>query len=145
MNGIPRIKVSQDIEKVTIPGRKNLYRLFDSNGKALCDLLTKIGETQPIAGERVLCRHPFLGTKRAYVTATSVKCLYKLYWADGKVQQELPSWEEVRTYALQQIETLRKDHQRNLNPTPYKVSVTDRLYTFLHQLWMDSVPIGELA
>ncbi|CAF1424441.1 unnamed protein product [Rotaria magnacalcarata] len=145
LNGIPRIKVSQDIEKVTIPGRKNLYRLYDSNGKALCDLMTKTDEPEPIAGERVLCRHPFFATKRAYVTPTSVQCMYKLYWANGQIQHALPTWHEVRTFAQQQIETLRKDHRRNLNPTPYKVSVSDSLHLFLHKLWMSSVPIGELA
>ncbi|CAF2045392.1 unnamed protein product [Rotaria magnacalcarata] len=145
LNGIPRIKVSQDIEKVTIPGRKNLYRLYDSNGKALCDLMTKTDEPEPIAGERVLCRHPFFATKRAYVTPTSVQCMYKLYWANGQIQHALPTWHKVRTFAQQQIETLRKDHRRNLNPTPYKVSVSDSLHLFLHKLWMSSVPIGELA
>lgn len=145
MNGTPRIKISQDIAKVTIPGRKNLYRLYDNQGKALCDLLTKMEEPAPVAGERVLSRHPFFATKRAYVTPTSVKCMYELYWADGRIQQTLPTWQEARDYAHQQIKTLRKDHRRNLNPTPYKVSVSDYLYSFFHALWMNSVPIGELA
>ncbi|CAF1020396.1 unnamed protein product [Rotaria sp. Silwood1] len=145
LNGIPRIKLSQEIEKVTIPGRKNLYRFYDSNGEALCDLMTKSDEPEPIAGVRILCREPFFESKRAYVTPTSVHCMYKLYWANGQIQHALPSWQEVRNYAQQQISTLRKDHRRHLNPTPYKVSVTDRLYSFLHQLWIDSIPIGELA
>ncbi|CAF4749116.1 unnamed protein product [Rotaria sp. Silwood1] len=145
LNGTPRIKVSQDIEKVTIPGRKNLYRFYDSHGLALCDLMTTADEPEPIAGTRMLCRHPFFETKRAYVTPTTVQCMYRLYWADGQIQHALPTWQEVRSYAQQQIETLRKDHRRNLNPTPYKVSITDRLYKFLHKLWVQSVPIGELA
>ena len=42
------------------------------------------------------------------------------------------------------MESLRKDHKRDLNPTPYKVSVTNDLFQFMHKLWMKSVPIGEL-
>lgn len=129
---------------MTIPGRKNLYRIYGHDGKALCDLLTKSDETPPRKGEKLLSRHPFLDQRRAYVTPTSVADLYKLYWADGQIQQHLPTLKEVRDYAKQQIHELRKDHVRDLNPTPYKVSVTDGLFQFMHDLWMKSVPIGEL-
>lgn len=130
---------------MTIPGRKNLYRLYGQDGKALCDLMTKADEAEPVAQTRILCRHPFLEKKRAYVTPSSVQPMYQLYWADGHIQRPLPTWPEVRTFAQKQIHSLRKDHIRNLNPTPYKVSVTDDLYTFMHQLWIESVPIGELS
>ncbi|CAF1259571.1 unnamed protein product [Rotaria magnacalcarata] len=142
--GSPRIKVSQDIEKVTIPGRKNLYRLYGHDGKALCDLLTRIDEPEPEASVRILSRHPFSEQKRAYVTPSSVHSLYKLYWADGEIKGPMPSLKQVRTHAREQINELRKDHKRDLNPTPYKVSVTDALFQFMHKLWMKSVPIGEL-
>ncbi len=136
--------MSQDIEKVTIPGRKNIYRLYGHDGKALCDILTRIDEAAPLASTRMLSRHPFLEQKRAYVTPTSVQSLYRLYWSDGKINGVLPSLKEVRAYAREQIDQLRKDHKRDLNPTPYKVSVTDGLFQFMHKLWMKSVPIGEL-
>ncbi|CAF3356058.1 unnamed protein product [Rotaria sp. Silwood1] len=142
--GSPRIKVSQDIEKVTIPGRKNLYRLYGHDGKALCDVLTKIDEPPPETAVRMLSRHPFSEQKRAYVTPTSVRNLYNLYWADGEMKYSLPTLKQIRTYVREQIDELRKDHKRDLNPTPYKVSVTDDLFQFMHKLWMKSVPIGEL-
>lgn len=107
--------------------------------------MTRNDESEPIANARILCRHPFLEKKRAYVTPSSVQSMYKLYWDNGDIKQSLPTWEEVRTYAAQQIDSLRKDHLRYLNPTPYKVSITDDLFTFMHHLWMQSVPIGELA
>lgn len=129
---------------MTIPGRKNLYRLYGHDGKALCDILTGIDEPAPIAYTRMLSRHPFLEQKRAYVTPTSVESLYRLYWSNGQIQGAVPTLKEVRTYARQQMEQLRKDHKRDLNPTPYKVSVTDSLFQFMHRLWMKSVPIGEL-
>ncbi|UJR19969.1 hypothetical protein I4U23_023101 [Adineta vaga] len=137
LEGSPRIKLSQDIAKVTIPGRKNLYRLYGQDGKALCDLMTKIDESPPTAKSRILCRHPFLEKKRAYITPSSVQSMYNLYWSDGEIKHSLPTWEEARTFAQEQIQSLRKDHIRNLNPTPYKVSVTDELYSFMHQLWIE--------
>ena len=82
--------------------------------------------------------------RRAYVTPTSVESLYKLYWADGTIKQTLPTLKEIRDYAKLQFDQVRKDHVRDLNPTPYKVSVTDDLFQFMHELWMKNVPIGEL-
>ncbi len=110
----------------------------------MCDVLTRIDEPAPLESTRMLSRHPFLEQKRAYVTPTSVQSLYHLYWSDGKINGVLPTLKEVRTYAREQIDRLRKDHKRDLNPTPYKVSVTDDLFQFMHKLWMKSVPIGEL-
>jgi len=107
--------------------------------------MTNVNEAEPLAHVRILCRHPFIENKRAYVTPSSVQSLYNLYWTDGQIQYPLPTWEEARMYAKQQIESLRKDHRRYLNPTPYKVSISNELYSFMHQLWIESVPIGELA
>ncbi|CAF1060501.1 unnamed protein product [Adineta ricciae] len=144
LNGSARIKLSQDVEKVTIPGRKNLYRIFGSDGKALCDLLTKFEELSPKEGERILVHHPYADQRRAYVTPNSSVSLYKLYWSDGKIQETLPRLKEIREYAKDQLEQLRKDHIRDLNPTPYKVSLTAELFKYMHDLWIANVPIGEL-
>ena len=132
------------MEKVTIPGRKHVYRLFGQDGKALCDLLTRIDEPAPQPSVRILTRHPFSEQRRAFVTPKTVQNLYKLYWADGEVKEKLPTLSEIRDYVQKQVDHLRKDHLRDLNPTPYKVSVTDSLFQFMHELWMKSVPIGEL-
>ena len=51
---------------------------------------------------------------------------------------------QSKKYSKDQINHLRKDHIRDLNPTPYKVSLTDGLFQFMHELWMKNVPIGEL-
>jgi len=144
LSGSPRIKISQEVEKVTIPSRKNLYRIYGHDGKALCDLLTKFDEPPPKAGVKILSRHPFADQRRAYVTPTAVVDLYKLYWADGVIKEALPTLKDIRDYAKGQIDHLRKDHIRDLNPTPYKVSLTEGLFQFMHDLWIRNVPIGEL-
>lgn len=59
IEGSPRIKLSQDIAKVMIPGQKDIYRIFNTEGHPLVDLICRKGETPPEAGKRVLCRHPF--------------------------------------------------------------------------------------
>ncbi|KAK6617781.1 hypothetical protein RUM43_014009 [Polyplax serrata] len=122
INGRPRIKLSQDVGKITMPGKKTAYRLYGSDGHALIDLMQKAGEEPPKVGEKVLCRHPFQESKRAYVIPSRVEPLYKVWWSGGYITQPLPDLEEVRERVQSCLGTLRNDHKRNLNPTPYKVT-----------------------
>ncbi|XP_017856973.1 PREDICTED: nicotinate phosphoribosyltransferase isoform X1 [Drosophila arizonae] len=145
INGQARIKLSQDVEKVTMPGNKNAYRLYSADGHALIDLLQKDSELPPAVGQKVLCRHPFQESKRAYVIPSHVESLYKVYWKAGKICQQLPTLEQVREKVQISLKTLRNDHKRTLNPTPYKVAVSDNLYNFIHDLWLQNAPIGELS
>lgn len=78
INDQPRIKLSQDVEKVTMPGNKNVYRLYGGDGHALIDLMQKKCEPPPVVGQRVLCRHPFQESKRAYVIPARVEALYNV-------------------------------------------------------------------
>lgn len=145
INGQPRIKLSQEVGKVTIPGRKDAYRLYGSDGYALIDLLQRSTEEVPQVKQKVLCRHPFQESKRAYVIPTRVEPLHKVYWKNGKLCQSLPTLQEIRNRVQESLKTLRNDHKRNLNPTPYKVAVSDDLYNFIHDLWLQNAPIGELS
>lgn len=153
-----------------MPGNKNAYRLYSADGHALIDLLQKDSELPPAVGQKVLCRHPFQESKRAYVIPSHVESLYKIYWKAGKICQLLPTLEQVREKVQISLKTLRNDHKRTLNPTPYKVeqlksilipftnllhsichasplqvAVSDNLYNFIHDLWLQNAPIGELS
>lgn len=145
INGHARIKLSQDVEKVTMPGNKNAFRLFGADGHALIDLLQKGDEPAPEVGQKVLCRHPFQESKRAYVIPTRVESLFKVYWKDGEILQPMPCLAVIRERVQCSLKTVRNDHKRTLNPTPYKVAVSDSLYNFIHDLWLQNAPIGELS
>ncbi|CAD6193575.1 unnamed protein product [Caenorhabditis auriculariae] len=58
-SGIPKIKLSQEVAKISIPGRKKCYRLYGRAGYAIIDLLTLEHEEAPKAHTEILCRHPF--------------------------------------------------------------------------------------
>lgn len=60
VNDQPCIKLSEEFQKVTFPGKKNAYRLYDKENCPLVDLLTKADEPAPVVGEAFLCRHPFI-------------------------------------------------------------------------------------
>lgn len=82
----PCIKISLDLAKVTIPSRKNVYRIFGREGYALLDLLTGSHEQQPKILDKILCRHPFEESKRCFATPSRIECLLQIWWQDGKVK-----------------------------------------------------------
>jgi len=146
IEGAPRIKLSQDIDKVMIPGQKDIYRIFNTEGQPLVDLICRKGEAAPTIGQRVLCRHPFQESKRANVTPTSVQRLLDVVWnGPKKFCKEPKTPDETRDFAITQLASMRADMTRPHNPTPYKVSVTNSLYMFLHELWQSNMPVPELS
>lgn len=146
INNQPRMKLSEDVSKVSIPCKKRCYRLYGKEGYALVDLMVGENEPAPKVGERILCRHPFNESKRAYVVPQQVEELLKCYWkgSSEKVREELPPLKDIRDRCMKQLEQMRPDHLRRLNPTPYKVSVSAKLYDFIHFLWLNEAPVGEL-
>eukprot|EP00735_Rhodelphis_limneticus_P009049 TRINITY_DN2502_c1_g1::TRINITY_DN2502_c1_g1_i1::g.19330::m.19330 TRINITY_DN2502_c1_g1::TRINITY_DN2502_c1_g1_i1::g.19330 ORF type:complete len:535 (-),score=154.22,sp/Q55G10/PNCB_DICDI/56.18/0.0,NAPRTase/PF04095.11/3.9e-29,QRPTase_N/PF02749.11/0.14 TRINITY_DN2502_c1_g1_i1:310-1914(-) len=143
LDGVARIKISQDVNKVSIPCRKAAYRLYGKDGHPLVDLMMREIDTPPQAGSKVMCCHPFQEQKRVYVVPQKVEPLTVEVW-NGKMLIDLPSIEDVKAYTAAQLASLREDHKRFLNPTPYKISVSEELYQYIHQLWSDSIPIPEL-
>ncbi len=156
INKTPRIKLSQDLEKLVIPGKKSAYRLYGENGRAVVDVLQHHDENPPQVGVKMLVRHPFEESKRAYITPYKVKPLLTLVWdgirsvnstATNKTEQlctPIPSLDSRRSQCLAEVAALREDHKRSVNPTPYKVSVSESLYKFIHELWQENAPIQNL-
>eukprot|EP00740_Mantoniella_antarctica_P005254 CAMPEP_0181357196 /NCGR_PEP_ID=MMETSP1106-20121128/4822_1 /TAXON_ID=81844 /ORGANISM="Mantoniella antarctica, Strain SL-175" /LENGTH=531 /DNA_ID=CAMNT_0023470023 /DNA_START=58 /DNA_END=1653 /DNA_ORIENTATION=+ len=148
IDGTARIKLSQDVEKVTIPGRKEAYRLYLKNGEPVVDVMLEGTEPPPQADARILCRHPFISTKRAFVQPARVERLYHLVWdgAGAGVPEGLDlDLLTARARCTASIKLMRSDHLRYTNPTPYKVSVSEKLYDFIHKLWLEEAPVGEIV
>lgn len=146
INGHPRIKLSQEVGKLVIPGKKVVYRLFGKDGCMLLDLMQLSDEPPPTVGTKVLCRHPFQEQKRAFVTPSAVEPLLAALFdgTAGGAQVEL-DLASSRRRCVSQLDQMRADHTRPLNPTPYKVSISERLYEFMHRLWLTEAPIQDLA
>eukprot|EP00283_Hemiselmis_rufescens_P007101 CAMPEP_0173429430 /NCGR_PEP_ID=MMETSP1357-20121228/8148_1 /TAXON_ID=77926 /ORGANISM="Hemiselmis rufescens, Strain PCC563" /LENGTH=550 /DNA_ID=CAMNT_0014393619 /DNA_START=32 /DNA_END=1684 /DNA_ORIENTATION=- len=140
----PRIKLSQEIKKVSVPGKKVLYRLYGKAGYPLVDLMQLEEEEAPKPAERVMCRHPLDPTKRVVCVPAQVLKLHHIVW-DGGPCQENPTISEVRSRAMKELSELRHDHVRHLNPTPYKVSLSENLFKTMYDLWREEAPILELT
>lgn len=143
VNNEPRMKLSNDSRKITIPGRKECYRLYNAADEPIIDLLIPVGQLPPQPHKRILCRHPYDANKRCYVTPSRVESLHRCVW-DGRLTAPFPSAQEIKQHVKYQLDSFREDHLRRLNPTPYKLSVTADLYTFMHELWLQETPIAEL-
>ncbi len=147
IKNVPRIKLSEEVEKVVIPCRKNIYRLWGGvSSFPLIDVIQSVSEPAPEPGVQLFCRHPFIESRRAHITPTRVENLISLAW-DGENGIAPPfrcSLVESRERCLSQVAALRSDHLQPVNPTPYKVSVSSVMYDYFHELWLREAPIAEL-
>lgn len=72
VEGKPRIKLSQDVSKMTLPGKKICYRLQGAKNYPIIDIMVKENGVVPEVGQRILCLHPFDEKKRAVSPSVSV-------------------------------------------------------------------------
>jgi len=141
LNGKARIKLSADLVKVLLPGRKRAFRLFDKEGMPQLDLLVEVNDDIPKAGEEVKCLLPFSedGGGKTYVPAR-VEELLQTVW-DEKGASEIPNLMESRDTCVNGIKTLNPDMVRSKDPLAYEIYVSDKLYKDLHSLWEASKQI----
>jgi len=146
-NGNPRIKLSQEMVKVSVPGKKLLYRFYNASGKCLADVMMSEDEVlkngPPKQGERFVLRHPMEASKRAVCTPARVEALLTCVWK-GELKMSYPAIQHVRAHASSEIKSLRQEHIRPNDPVPYKVSLSQSLFTMMHDLWQAEAPIPEL-
>lgn len=143
INSEARIKLSESIAKMTLPAKKDGYRLYGEQGHPILDLMIMEDEEKPRAGKKVLCCHPFEANKRTYVTPARVEALHHLVW-DGKIRDDNRALTDIRKYSMRKVKSLRRDHLRALNPTPYKVSLSEKLFDFSHTMWKREAPVREI-
>jgi nicotinate phosphoribosyltransferase len=123
INGIPRIKLSENIEKITIPCKKYVFRLFNSDDIAVMDLMTNSPDlSEYIDNEgNIFCVDPknlekFVKVKYCRYEELLVNVLIK------GIECNKQNLCEAKARCSKQIQQMRKDHLKSLNPTPYKVS-----------------------
>lgn len=145
INGSPTIKLSETMGKITIPAKKRCFRLYNSNNKAMDDIMIIADEEPPKVGKLCMCRDPFNEGRRVNIIPSKVEELHQIYWKDGKMQQYIPSLSDIRNRVINGIKDTRQDHIRAENPTPYKVSVSPKLYSLIHDLWQEVRPIETIS
>jgi putative nicotinate phosphoribosyltransferase len=121
---VDTIKISGNPEKVTTPGLKRVYRIINKgNGKAEGDYIALEWEN-PQEEDPLKMFHPVHTFISKYVTNFEARELHKDIIKNGKLVYDLPSLEEIRSYARNSLELLWPEYRRTLNPTPYPVDLS---------------------
>lgn len=124
---IPKIKVSENIEKITNPGYKRLYRFYDNvTNKALADYVALAHEVIPT--DEITIFDPVAPWKRKTLTNYSVRELQVPIFVKGKSVYEIPNLEEISTYSIKEMETIWDEVKRLHYPHDYYVDLSQELY-----------------
>ena len=125
---VPKINLSENVSKITIPSSKMVYRLFDMNsGKAIADVLTLDGEEIDESKPYTLF-DPDFTWKRKEIDSFVARPLLVPIFKSGKCVYCEPSLEEIRDYCSEQIDTLWDEVKRFENPHKYYVDLSKELW-----------------
>ena len=131
---IPKIKVSENTEKITNPGFKCVYRYYDKDsGKALADELClrdeKIDFTKP---------HDIFDPNATWKVKTlenyTVRELLEPIFKNGELVYKLPKLDDIQKYCAEQVDTLWDEVKRFDNPHTYYVDLSQKLWDIKDRL-----------
>ena len=131
---VPKIKISENVGKITTPHYKKVYRLYDrDNGKAEADLICLydevIDDSQPY--ELFDPEHTW---KRKLLTGYVAKPLHECIFKDGKQVYELPTIEQIRKHCAEDIDSMWDEVRRFSNPHNYYVDLSQKLWDVKHNM-----------
>lgn len=125
---IPKINLSENVKKITIPSSKSVYRLFDmDSGKAIADVLTtdseEIDDTKPYE-----LFDPDFTWKRKEIENYVARPLLVKIFDKGECVYTSPALSEIRDYCAEQIDSLWDEVKRFENPHKYYVDLSEKLW-----------------
>ena len=127
---IPKIKLSENTEKVTNPGNKMIYRIYEKDsGKIKADLICLVDEIYRENEDLLLFDplEPWKKTKLKGGTYT-MRPIMKQIFKDGECCYTSPSVMEIREYCRQELDTLWDETRRLVNPHQVYVDLSKKLY-----------------
>ncbi len=125
---IPKIKISETTEKITNPGEKEVYRIYDENGSAIADLITKKGEELDLSKP-----YRYVDPKKPWKNRMFENCTAKKLQVpiivDGKRVAEPRSLDEIRSYVKDQLKNeIWDEEQRFQNPHIHYLDMSPYYY-----------------
>ncbi|PNJ07852.1 NAPRT isoform 6, partial [Pongo abelii] len=120
VGGQPRMKLTEDPEKQTLPGSKAAFRLLGSDGSLLMDVLQLAEEPEPQAGQELRVWPPG-AQEPCTVRPAQVEPLLRLCLQQGQLCEPLPSLAESRALAQLSLSQLSPEHRRLRSPAQYQV------------------------
>jgi nicotinate phosphoribosyltransferase len=129
LNDEPRFKISENIEKQTLPAMKQIYRFYDEEDQFYGDAITLDHESAP---HRMY--HPHITNKNADTSRFTSGPLLKEVMRDGKISGTQPAIAQSAAYMRERLEQLPSEYKRFDNPHIYKVGISQSLMDIRDQL-----------
>ncbi|MEO9003709.1 MAG: nicotinate phosphoribosyltransferase [Ginsengibacter sp.] len=123
VNGQPKIKLSENIQKVTLPGVKQVYRYKDESGHFIADA---IGLAQNEIPQRMI--HPYDSEKSMMLDPAMATPMLNQVMANGQSLLSKYEPKDVAAYSKMRLQLLPEEHKRFNNPHIYKVGVSEPLH-----------------
>ena len=134
----PKIKISENVGKITNPHFKKLYRFYGADtGKAIADYLCLHDETVN-DGEDLEIFDPEATWKRKKVYNFHARELQVPVFRNGELVYQLPTLNEIRSYCREQVDTLWDEVKRFDNPHTYYVDLSQKLWEIKYRLLKDN-------
>ncbi len=124
INGQPKMKLSENIEKVTLPCKKQVYRCFDSDGNFYRDAIL-LADENPNEAEYIF--HPIYPERSTKIISLQKEPLLQLVVKKGDIISEQKNTEEIHQYLVKRAALLPEEHQRFISPHIYKVGISEKL------------------
>ncbi|XP_058132107.1 nicotinate phosphoribosyltransferase [Dasypus novemcinctus] len=141
VGGQPRMKLTEDAEKQTLPGSKAAFRLLGSDGALLLDLLQLAEEPPPQAGQQLRV-WPRGSQEPLTVSPAHVEPLLRLWFQRGQLCEPLPSLAESRALAQLSLSRLSPAQRRPQNPSPCQVALSEKLRDLVGSLGARGPPVS---
>ena len=130
----PKIKISENVGKITTPHYKKIYRFVGKDtGKAIADYMCVHDETVDDSKD-IEIFDPEATWKRKTVYNYTAKELQVPVFRNGELVYELPTLEQIRDYAIAQVDTLWDEVKRFDNPQTYYVDLSQKLWDIKYGL-----------
>ena len=129
----PVMKVSDNPAKITNPGIKQVWRLYDGDGFFRADIIGLYDESMSV-GKQITYYHPLNDYQQFSFKAAKAEALLHPKIINGAYTGTKETLQELHQRTAQQLECLHPTSRRLLNPHIYKVSLTDTLFTMKQKL-----------
>lgn len=124
INNIPKMKLSENIEKITLPGKKEVYRYYDKEGSFYRDAIL-LNDEKPECIENIYHRvHPEKFTK---VSSLKHEKLLHEVMKEGSITLDKATTSEIYDYLLNRSAKLPDEHKRFISPHIYKIGISGKL------------------
>ena len=134
-NGMPKIKISSNLEKMTTPGVKKIMRFYDMEGLMEADALAD--DSEDISTGDVPIVDPANPLRRATLRSKRRVELLVPVVAAGELVYNFPSLEQIRAHRKNQLTELHESYKRLTNPHEYKVGLTQKLWNLKERMIAD--------